>query len=66
MNNSATKKKPRGLTIADVDCVDGLPRCAHCGRVLLSSSPIKIQSDAIVATCLYNDCGCWTPFRRTA
>lgn len=36
------------------------------GRAFLSSSPVELQSDAVVVTCLYRDCGCWTPFRRSA
>jgi hypothetical protein len=60
--SKALKKKPRGLTIADVS-FDDTPRCAHCGRAFPASARIELQADAVVATCPHSDCGCWTPFR---
>jgi len=63
-----TKKKPRGLTLADVDISFDShgPRCGHCGRAFLSSSPVQIDKQYIVVHCIRPDCRCMSPFRRTA
>lgn len=60
---TALKKKPRGYTIADCN-FDGTPRCGHCGTALIASTPVKVDKNSVTATC--RECGCWTPFRRTA